>query len=232
MIRIHTTSRAIQNLDSNDMETNMDRSDRSNREIQDFNSKENTMSSFLSFHSASRILAFFLVALLGLALVGPARAHTLDENSAALEGSADTDGDGVPDEFDNCISVPNAGSLACDTDMDGYGNACDGDLDNNHTTNSVDFMQYFLADFTAGEDSGSGSDMDCNGSVNAGDFLDSFLPNFQVAVPGASGLACAGTVPCVPGQSGGVDLRVRTASVAPPLSARILVIAAVSVVLP
>jgi len=35
----------------------------------------------------------------------------------------DTDGDGVPDEWDNCISVANPNQT--DGDFDGYGNVCD-----------------------------------------------------------------------------------------------------------
>jgi hypothetical protein len=49
----------------------------------------------------------------------------------------DTDGDGVPDDQDNCINAANGllipdagGKVQLDTDFDGYGNACDGDLDN------------------------------------------------------------------------------------------------------
>jgi uncharacterized protein (TIGR03790 family) len=43
-------------------------------------------------------------------------------------GSNDADGDGVPDASDNCTLVPNPDQR--DTDGDGYGNACDPDLDN------------------------------------------------------------------------------------------------------
>ena len=38
---------------------------------------------------------------------------------------AGTDGDGVPDESDNCPNVANADQL--DTDSDGLGNECDAD---------------------------------------------------------------------------------------------------------
>ncbi|MEE9356742.1 MAG: thrombospondin type 3 repeat-containing protein [Methylococcaceae bacterium] len=41
----------------------------------------------------------------------------------------DTDGDGIPNAGDNCINVANANQR--DTNSDGFGNMCDGDLDNN-----------------------------------------------------------------------------------------------------
>lgn len=96
----------------------------------------------------------------------------------------DADGDGVPDASDNCLEVPNAGSMSCDTDGDGYGNACDGDFDQNGVTNAVDFIGPFLQDFGSGVDLGIGTDMDCNGIVNAVDFLDFFLVNFTAGAPG------------------------------------------------
>ena len=40
---------------------------------------------------------------------------------------ADSDGDGVPDRFDDCREQPNPDQR--DTDGDGFGDACDGDLD-------------------------------------------------------------------------------------------------------
>jgi hypothetical protein len=42
--------------------------------------------------------------------------------------SKDRDGDGVPDERDNCTQIANVEQR--DTDHDGYGNACDADVDN------------------------------------------------------------------------------------------------------
>ena len=35
----------------------------------------------------------------------------------------DTDADGFTDGADNCVTISNAGVAACDSDMDGYGNA-------------------------------------------------------------------------------------------------------------
>lgn len=119
-------------------------------------------------------------------------------------GSPDTDSDGVCDVLDNCTLVANAGAAGCDTDNDGYGNACDADFDNSGFVNAGDFVApYFMTDFTSGPpavDSGMGSDMDCSGFVNAGDFVPPyFMTQFTSgppAVPGPSGLACAGTVGC------------------------------------
>jgi len=54
---------------------------------------------------------------------------------AALQ-ETDGDGDGIPDSRDNCMAMPNRTQL--DTDGDGYGNACDGDLNNDGFVNAVD----------------------------------------------------------------------------------------------
>ena len=42
----------------------------------------------------------------------------------------------MPDSSDNCLKVANANQL--DADSDGYGNACDGDLNNDGIVNSLD----------------------------------------------------------------------------------------------
>ena len=51
-------------------------------------------------------------------------------------GVPDGDGDGVPDNSDNCPTVGNASQI--DQDLDGIGNACDSDLDGDGALNTVD----------------------------------------------------------------------------------------------
>jgi len=123
----------------------------------------------------------------------------------ALAGPAsDIDGDGVPDAIDNCSTISNAGAAGCDSDLDGYGNVCDGDFDNSLTVDGADFSPIFLADFASGSMSlnsssnPNGSDMNCDGSVDGADFNPAFLNQFVAGTPGPSGLACAGSgTPCL-----------------------------------
>ncbi|RDH80812.1 MAG: hypothetical protein DIZ80_17475, partial [endosymbiont of Galathealinum brachiosum] len=60
----------------------------------------------------------------------------------------DTDNDGIADNEDNCIEVSNPNQL--DTDRDGYGNICDGDLNNDGRVNSLDLGLFKSAFFTFG----------------------------------------------------------------------------------
>jgi len=123
---------------------------------------------------------------------------------AAFAGPAtDTDGDGVADVIDNCVSISNAGAAGCDSDLDGYGNICDGDFNQDLVTDGVDFSPVFLADFIAGsmgtntDGNPDGSDMNCDGAVDGADFAPAFINQFVQGSPGTSGLSCAGTVPCL-----------------------------------
>lgn len=55
---------------------------------------------------------------------------------ALTAAAIDSDRDGIDNELDNCQLAANANQR--DTDGDGYGNLCDGDLDNNGLVNVVD----------------------------------------------------------------------------------------------
>jgi hypothetical protein len=99
---------------------------------------------------------------------------------ATLSVIGDSDEDGVLDNSDNCTLVPNADQR--DSNGDGYGNACDPDLDNNGTVNFLDVGLMKSVFFTDDAD----ADLDGNGSVN---FLDvGILKEFVFQPPGPSGL--------------------------------------------
>ncbi len=112
------------------------------------------------------------------------------------------DGDGIPDVLDKCLldSRNAVAPSTCDTDLDGYGNVCDPDFDQNFTTNSVDFSLFFVPAFKGNPN--PITDLDCNGTTSSGDFSRYFIPKFKGApalggsAPGPSGLACAGTPGC------------------------------------
>jgi len=97
----------------------------------------------------------------------------------------DTDGDGVTDPNDNCTMVPNPEQ--CDSDGDGFGNRCDGDLNNNGFTNAQDYVE--LLDRMGEPSTAPGyniADLNCNGWVNAQDYL--LLRSLLGPPPGPSGL--------------------------------------------
>jgi len=73
----------------------------------------------------------------------------------------DTDSDSIPDGFDNCLFEPNTDQR--DTDGDGYGNLCDGDLNDDGSTNTLDLNLYKLAHRSAVGDANYDVDADFNG---------------------------------------------------------------------
>ena len=79
----------------------------------------------------------------------------------AVVGVVDTDGDGVIDDNDNCTLVTNPDQR--DTDSDGYGSLCDGDLNNDGNTNTLDLNLYKLAHRTNLGDPNYNVDADFNG---------------------------------------------------------------------
>ena len=96
-----------------------------------------------------------------------------------LDGYADSDGDGVVDDADNCLLQPNP--LQRDSDGDGFGNRCDADFDDNCVVNAIDLgilkVNFFGSDPQV--------DMNGDGQVNAID-LGMLRARFFEA-PGPSG---------------------------------------------
>ena len=82
----------------------------------------------------------------------------------------DTDDDGILDEADNCTLVANPSQ--CDSDTDGYGNGCDGDLNNNAFTNAQDTI-LFRAQLGQASiaPTYNQADLNCNTFVNAQDTI-------------------------------------------------------------
>ncbi len=76
------------------------------------------------------ILAFVGAGMLTLALSMPAFAG---------DTCPDGDSDGVCDNVDNCTGIPNPGQR--DDDLDGYGNICDGDLNQDCVVGGADTGQ-------------------------------------------------------------------------------------------
>ena len=111
----------------------------------------------------------------------------------------DADSDGVPDASDNCVNVPN-GPLAglCsaqeDADLDGYGNACDFDVNNDGVAGMDDWHLTWLARGTTDPL----YQFTCTGAVALGDLFEMINAIRSFALPGPSGLVCAGSIPCAP----------------------------------
>ena len=80
--------------------------------------------------------------------------------SATTQACPDTDGDGVPDNVDNCTLVPNP--TQCDADKDGYGNHCDADFNNDLIVNNLDIGP-FRAGFGTTDPV---TDLNCDGITN------------------------------------------------------------------
>ena len=94
----------------------------------------------------------------------------------------DVDGDGISDPNDNCLvfangpgtdHVPNPrenGSYQCDDDLDGFGNRCDCDFNQNGVCDDFDILM-FGAEFGNPVDLDNAIfDLDCNQAIGLGDF--------------------------------------------------------------
>ncbi len=93
----------------------------------------------------------------------------------------DSDGDGVPDDTDNCTFVPNGDQF--DADGDGFGNLCDPDLNGDCIVNALDLgllrVAFFSADPVA--------DFNGDGVVNSVDLGLMRVLFFQAPGPNSTG---------------------------------------------
>lgn len=94
--------------------------------------------------------------------------------------AADTDNDGVDDAIDNCLGKSNTDQR--DTDGDGFGNRCDGDLNNDGKTNSLDLGLFKKKLGSTNPD----ADFNGDGIVNAADT--SLLQQLSQKVPGPTAI--------------------------------------------
>jgi hypothetical protein len=130
---------------------------------------------------------------------------TIGLSFSSFAGSVvDADSDGIPDSYDNCLGVANGPGAAaavgfCDTqmdgDLDGYGNACD--FDSNQDGNILaDDLGDVLSNWAGANPA---VDHNCDGNVLADDL--SLILSGWGGAPGPSGLACAdptgATAPCI-----------------------------------
>ena len=87
-----------------------------------------------------------------------------------FQSCTDADNDGVDDAVDNCLGVYNPTQL--DADGDGYGNACDADLNNSGLVTAADF-NLFLSVINKPATSSplaAAADLNGSGTVTAADF--------------------------------------------------------------
>ena len=106
----------------------------------------------------------------------------------------DGDGDGTPDADDNCSEVANAGQA--DANLDGFGDACDADYDDDGAVTGLDFSALRAAYMSQAGGPGWNAevDHDGDGAITAADF--SVFRARYGSAPGPSGLSCAGAAPC------------------------------------
>ncbi|MFV2058750.1 MAG: hypothetical protein ACC707_19985, partial [Thiohalomonadales bacterium] len=129
-----------------------------------------------------------------LALAANTTANTTKQTPGSLvsvllvnDPTSDLDGDGVIDSQDNCTFAKNAGQQ--DSDNDGFGNMCDGDLDGKGTV--VDFVDYAIFGASYGAVNGdanfkAAADFNSDGKV---DFVDySIFSGMYNKAPGPAGV--------------------------------------------
>ncbi|NND61420.1 MAG: peptidoglycan DD-metalloendopeptidase family protein [Gammaproteobacteria bacterium] len=94
-----------------------------------------------------------------------------EQRQFELVAPGNGDNDGFMDHLDNCMTVANPSQL--DSNGDGYGNACDADINDDGIVNFADLNQLKLAMFSAVGDANwnPAADFDGSGTINFVDLL-------------------------------------------------------------
>jgi hypothetical protein len=112
---------------------------------------------------------------------------------------ADADSDGICDVADdNCLGIANPSQA--DPDQDGYGTACDADINNNCVVGADDVSAIFSNLFLTAPWtplSNGAMDLNANGVVGSDDAFAAF--GLLFSQPGPSALSCASCPGTVPG---------------------------------
>lgn len=101
------------------------------------------------------------------------------DGTLSYSADVDTDGDGVPDSADNCLTAANPNQI--DSNGDGYGNVCDADFNDDCVVNVIDLGFLRSVFFTPNPD----ADLNGDGIVNVVDL--GFLRSQFFQAPGPSG---------------------------------------------
>lgn len=120
----------------------------------------------------------------------PSQVERIDRMRTLLLQRYDRDRDGINDDMDNCFLKPNGtvisdagGHSQRDSDEDGYGNVCDGDLDNSGMVSFEDLALFKTAFGSSDPD----ADFNGDGAVSFGDLA--IFKSMFFRPPGPSGLA-------------------------------------------
>jgi hypothetical protein len=116
-----------------------------------------------------------------LAVTDAAGASATDRVVVEIAGLPDSDGDGIPDDRDNCINLFNPDQR--DSDGDGFGNRCDADLNNDGAVNMAD-LDLFRQRFGSSDPD---ADLNGDGVVNFADLA--IFRSLFGQPPGPSALA-------------------------------------------
>ena len=106
--------------------------------------------------------------------------------------------------YDKELKAPQSANIVAEELPKDIPSVCDPDFNNDGVSDGIDFSPLFLPDFGSGTQTANGAgnpqgtDMNCDDVVDGIDFaVPFFLTQFGAGAPGASGLSCAGTVPCL-----------------------------------